>query len=75
MNYFTFIKNDVNKTTNILNRCWHCGEENTITVDKGDYIRWCAGLFIQEAFPYLDADQRELIKTGFHPQCWEDAFA
>jgi hypothetical protein len=35
---------------------------------------WQTGMLIQDAFPTLDANQREFIKTGITPQEWEDTF-
>ncbi len=39
-----------------------------------DLTFWQSGEFIQDAFPYLNANQRELIKTGIHPECWDKMF-
>ena len=35
---------------------------------------WQTGMLIQDAFPTLDADQREFIKTGITPEEWNEAF-
>ena len=35
---------------------------------------WQRGVYIQDAFPMLNADQREFIKTGITPQEWADTF-
>jgi hypothetical protein len=35
---------------------------------------WQTGMLIQDAFPMLDADQREFIKTGITPEEWDAAF-
>lgn len=32
---------------------------------------WQGGVLIQYAFPTLDADQREFIKTGMTPADWD----
>lgn len=29
---------------------------------------------IQDALPERDADFRELVKTGTHPECWDTMF-
>jgi hypothetical protein len=31
-------------------------------------------MYIQDAFPTLGTDDRELLKTGFHSTCWDIAF-
>ena len=35
---------------------------------------WAGGELIQDAFPTLNADQRELVKTGIGPVEWEELF-
>jgi len=35
---------------------------------------WHNGMLIQDAFPMLEADEREFIKTGIHPQKWHEVF-
>ncbi len=42
-------------------------------------FKWCAtmwrrGTLIQDAFPMLDADTREFIKTGITPEEWKATF-
>jgi len=56
------------------NTCYYCHEENIIIVDVNDLTFWQSGEFIQDAFPYLNADQRELVKTGIHSECWDKMF-
>lgn len=56
--------------------CIVCGETSRVPVLESDYYRWTGGydkpgVLIQEAFPYLDEDQRELLMTGTHPVCWD----
>lgn len=36
--------------------------------------RWVGGTLLQNAFPTLDAGQREFIKTGISPQEWAEYF-
>jgi hypothetical protein len=38
-------------------------------------ILWQTGMLIQDAFPTLDAGQREFIKTGITPEEWNALFA
>ena len=56
------------------NKCLHCNQENLIVLDFESLESWNAGDFIQQAFSYLNVDQRELIQTGTHPECWNDMF-
>lgn len=54
--------------------CMFCGVTHTVLVSVEDYTAWKLGKFIQDAFPYLTTDQRELLQTGSHAKCWEQAF-
>lgn len=61
--------------TQIDNICFHCGQENKILVETDKLEKWRNGAYIQDAFPDLSADDRELIMTGTHPECWEEMFS
>jgi len=55
--------------------CYHCGERNLLKVARIPFLRWYQQeLLIQEAFPRLTADQRELIQSGTHSKCWNEMF-
>ena len=44
-------------------------------VDEIAYSRWqCQEILIQQAFPEMTSGERELLKTGFHPACWDSLF-
>jgi hypothetical protein len=44
-------------------------------VDEIAYERWQSReILIQQAFPDMSLGERELIKTGFHPACWDSLF-
>ena len=45
-----------------------------IELDPNDYVNWKNGVNIQDAFPYLTADEREFIKTGITPEDWAAEF-
>jgi hypothetical protein len=59
------------ETMTILTQCPDCGHGEDIVVNERDYFRWRSGMFVQDAFPYLSADEREMIKTGICPDCWD----
>ena len=65
----------VSEITYTAQPCMECGERATITVPLDQYRAWLAGTFVQEAFPTLTPEQRELFITGIHPECWEAMFA
>lgn len=50
------------------------GREFSIVAHLSDVNRWVNGELIQVAFPYLNADQREILKTGIDAQEWETMF-
>lgn len=58
----------------ICKRCPKCHQIHGVVVFKQDYIDWAEGGLIQNCFPYLTANQRELVKTGICEKCWELIF-
>ena len=55
--------------------CIDCGERHVVKFRKEDFFDWSEGKrLIKDAFSYLSADERELIKTGICPKCWEKMF-
>lgn len=51
------------------------GREFSIVTKLEDAQRWVNGELLQVAFPYLNADQREILKTGIDSQAWDALFA
>jgi len=51
------------------------GREFSIVTRLDDAQRWVNWELIQNCFPYLNADQREILKTGIDSQSWEEMFA
>lgn len=45
-----------------------------ITVKLSDANEWVNGGLIQNCFPYLDAEQREILMTGNDNEAWEMMF-
>lgn len=58
----------------IENECRLCGDLNRILVEEDKLTAWWKGAFIQDAFPDLSKDERELIMTGTHKECWDAMF-
>lgn len=57
----------------ITKPCVVCGKASTISVPPDGYVSWYHhGAFIQDAFPQLSADERELLISGTHPDCWDE---
>lgn len=40
-------------------------------MEETDFYAWQDDTLIQVAFPYLSADEREVLKTGTHGKCWD----
>lgn len=45
-----------------------------ITVKLSDANEWINGGLIQSCFPYLDAEDREILMTGNDNEAWESMF-
>jgi hypothetical protein len=43
-------------------------------VKHSDANEWINGGLIQQCFPYLDADQREILMTGIDNDTWNEMF-
>ena len=55
--------------------CRICGGVTPIGVDAHAYDAWRArSILIQDAFPHLTADERELVQTATCGACWEEMF-
>lgn len=61
-------------TTYLPEPCFLCGEQSKMRVPAEGLRQWQDGTHIQYAFPELSPEVREQIKTGIHPDCWEQAF-
>ena len=55
--------------------CTVCGEKSKVHgISTTDLARWIGGEYIQTVWPDMTPDERELIKTGTHPVCWDSLF-
>jgi len=54
--------------------CPWCAKEATVDVPDEGWSRFMAGTHVQDAFPDLSDDERELLLTGFCPSCWDEVF-
>lgn len=60
--------------TSVFKKCPICGKATESRVNTEDYVKWQEGMLIQQAFPYLTADEREMLISGTHSDCWEAMF-
>lgn len=54
--------------------CPQCRQITAITVERDKLQQWRAGTYVQRIWPELTPDQRELLVTGTHPQCFDAMF-
>ncbi len=60
------------RTLGVTRRCAMCAQDITVYVKPDDWHRFVDGeSFIQEIFPYLTPDQRELLLNGFCGPCFD----
>lgn len=59
------------ETTRLVTRCPACGKRVDLTLPTENLLMWATGTFIQNAFPSLNADQRELLMTGMD-ECYDN---
>lgn len=58
----------------LVTSCVSCGAEKRIVVDMADYEDWRAGGLIQNCFPYLSADDREILISRICGECFDRTF-
>lgn len=52
--------------------CVACGKPAEVAgLDPGAVNLWRDGMFIQDAFPQLSDDEREILISGMHGDCYD----
>ena len=54
--------------------CRRCDKVAEIEIDTDRYQAWKDGALIQNVFPELSADERELLISGWCGSCFDDLF-
>lgn len=63
------------KTTLIVTpACMFCGQVSEVEVPVAAAKALDAGALIQDALPGAPAPERELVRSGIHPDCWTAGF-
>ena len=62
------------KEVTVITTCPICGHANEVEVNEMDYLDWQDGMLVQDAFPYLSANEREMLISGICPSCWDNMF-
>jgi hypothetical protein len=63
------------------NRCQLNGKTYTMNLNcteaqfKLGVLAYNSGMLLQNAFPFLNADEREFVKTGITPEIWAEIFS
>lgn len=61
---------------NVETVCPLCHKKTIICVREKDYEEWLNSTKnIQDIFPYLSANAREMLQTGICPICWDSIFS
>lgn len=61
---------------NLVCDCIRCNASHIMYVHETDLDRYCTtSSLIQDCFPYLSAAEREMIITGFCPECQEEIYS
>ena len=57
-------------TYTFVGPCVVTGKEQRVTVKAPDLFKYRTGAYVQDAFPYLDAADREFLMTGMSAEGW-----
>jgi hypothetical protein len=64
-----------NLNCEVITVCPECRKESVIMVNVDDYTAYTVDrVYAQDAFPYLSADQREQLISGYCGACWDKLF-
>ena len=56
--------------------CPICGISTDVMVDFEMYKAFCnKEIIVQDAFPAMSKEEREVLMTGTHPDCWNIMWA
>jgi hypothetical protein len=58
----------------IATSCPICGAEHFVKVPEEAYEAWQNGALIQNAFPFLSAEEREWLISGICSECFDRMF-
>lgn len=54
--------------------CMFCQRTSIVELTAAEVGAWLSGVAIQDAMPERGAPERELIRSGIHPECWAESF-
>ncbi len=59
----------------IPTQCRRCRQVVEVLVNLEDFHRWQDGMLIQDALPYLSADEREILLSRICGPCFDAMFS
>lgn len=62
------------RTMELSRTCIMCGKNQSLMVRPEDYLARERGALAQDAYPYLSADDRELLISGVCGICYDKMF-
>lgn len=60
--------------TQLTVKCISCKQDQSVKVKEKDLKEYSNGAHAQHAFPYLSADERELLISGICGSCFDKMF-
>lgn len=51
-------------------KCQVCGKQSELQLDPTKVQRWEDGVHVQNVWPEMSPEDRELLISGTHPHCW-----
>ena len=64
----------ISDAVTVIVGCIKCAEAQHITVGHADLDAWQGGKSIQNAMPYLSADDREILISGICGECFDKIY-
>ena len=52
--------------------CPLCQDVSNVVVPRDGYDSWSRGMYIRDALPGISSEDREILMTGLHPECWDE---
>lgn len=65
---------DTKITAHVTPVCMFCQKTSIVELTADEASALAAGVVIQDAAATRPAPERELIRTGIHPDCWTENF-
>ena len=62
------------KTTTITRACVQCRKHQEVTAPTAGVVAWERGALIQDAFPAMSVDDREILISGVCGTCFDNLF-